>query len=417
MSAAVLLTLLVVAVGSIIAVQQPFVGLLVYLWLDFMRPHDFFVELRAYRPMLVVGAMTLAAAGWHHRRRLLGRWRPLLPLLTLLVMVLLATIVSSNREQSLPTLVAVAKMLVVVWLLIALVSTKQRFQAVLWAISTALLVLAVCAIVEGFDRGLMSRFTIDRVIEGPPGNGDGPLRDNNNLARVLALSLPLWWMLVASSRRWLRVMAVAGFVATVAGIEFTFSRSGFLAMVVAVSGIALAYRPLWRAALIPPLFVAALLILSPRPYLDRIASIGHPTEDTSVQGRVEIWKEYLHAVAKAPVLGGGPGTVRVGPHRRTSHNVFIEVFAETGLLGLLAYGWVLAATLLDLYRLRQRAGPGLLRTASYGLQAALLAYLTAGLALSAPFQGPLFALIGLALALGELAETQYGESGNAAVGG
>jgi hypothetical protein len=73
------------------------------------------------------------------------------------------------------------------------------------------------------------------------------------------------------------------------------------------------------------------------------------------------------------------------------------------MVGMAAYIWLLLATFGALHRAR-RSAVGIshaadLRTASVGLEAALFGYLTAGLTLSEPFQSPLFALIGLTLAL------------------
>ena len=44
-----------IGAGTAVALRWPVVGLLVYLWLDFMRMTDMFVETR-YRPMLVIGS-------------------------------------------------------------------------------------------------------------------------------------------------------------------------------------------------------------------------------------------------------------------------------------------------------------------------------------------------------------------------
>jgi O-antigen ligase len=126
-----------------------------------------------------------------------------------------------------------------------------------------------------------------------------------------------------------------------------------------------------------------------------------------LQKRIEIWRRAVASATKRPVLGKGPGTFElrepgtaVAP--LSSHNVFVEVLVEMGVLGLAAYVWLLGAVLLTLHRARRRAPPDV-RIAGFALEAAILGYLTASLALSSPFQSPLFTLLGLSLAFARVA--------------
>jgi hypothetical protein len=84
--------------------------------------------------------------------------------------------------------------------------------------------------------------------------------------------------------------------------------------------------------------------------------------------------------------------------RRAAHSVAIEVAVELGVVGLLAYGWLLLDTLWRLHRLRGDGEPWV-SSAAVGIESALLAVMTASLTLSGPFLSPLFILIGLSIAL------------------
>ena len=53
MSPVAAVVLAVAAAGAVAAAAWPFLGLLTYLWFDFMRPHDSWVVLRAYRPIYI----------------------------------------------------------------------------------------------------------------------------------------------------------------------------------------------------------------------------------------------------------------------------------------------------------------------------------------------------------------------------
>jgi O-antigen ligase len=389
--------------------RAPFAGLLLYLCLDFLRPHDVFPVLRSWRPMLVVGSATLLAALWQRRGALLDGGHALLPLLALFGVAALSTVTSIDPARSARTLVEIAKMIAVVWLILVLVSTQRRFDSTLRVIALSLAALALAAVVQGVERGLMREFRVEAVVEGPAGEHDGPFRDNNNLARVLAMSVPLWWILARrAAPLWTRGAAVLGLLLAAVAVEFTFSRSGFVALLVAVAVLASSARPRWRGAAIFLAFVAALALFSPRPYLARIATIGQPLADPSVRERLGIWQRAGESMLERPLQGSGPGTFERpepggGSAPRSSHNIFIELFTEMGLAGLAAYAWMLIAALRGLHRARRGAAAPI-RTASFGLQAAMLAYLGASLALSSPFQSPLFALIGLSLALARRGE-------------
>jgi O-antigen ligase len=388
--------------------RAPFVGLLVYLGFDFLRPQDVFLQLRPWHPMLVVGVTTLLVTLWRRRHRLREGVTPLLPFTVLLGVAALSTLLGVDPARSARALVDVAKMLALVWLLLVLVSNQSRLGAALWVITLSLGVLATAAIVQGVDAGLMSEFRIEAVVQGPPGNHDGPFRDNNNLARVLAASVPLWWFLFRRGQRaWQRALAALGLLAAVVAIEYTFSRSGFLALVVGLVVLASSSRPRWHgfAALLAA--ASAVVLLTPRPYLERLATVGAPLGEESVKGRLEIWHGAAGAMVERPLLGRGPGTFEraepgSGVVPRSSHNVFVEMMVELGALGLAAYVWMLVAVLHGLHVARRGAAPAL-RLGTFALEAAILAYLTASLALSSPFQSPLFVLLGVALALRNIA--------------
>ena len=71
---------------------------------------------------------------------------------------------------------------------------------------------------------------------------------------------------------------------------------------------------------------------------------GH-FEEGYGSGRIGIWQTTLTNVPEAPLLGGGPGTLRLrtvkvlsnGAVARLAHNVYLQYLVDTGILGLLSY--------------------------------------------------------------------------------
>ena len=407
MNPIVVAVLILTAAACVAALRWPLVGLLTYLCFDFMRPNDFLFELRQYRLMLILALVTLASTAWHNRRTLFDRWWLLAPVVAFAAVVALATLTSGDPLYSVDAMREAMKMLVLVWMIDVLVADERRVRAVFWVIALSLGVLAIYAATHAIARGtLFEAYRAENTVAGPRSGNAGAFGDNNDLARVLALSLPLWWTLAArGAPAWTRVVAAGGSVVTVFAIVCTLSRGGFLALLVAVGVIALSY-PLWRQRAAVFLgFVVVLVVLAPQPYLDRIATIARPMADNSFRERAEIWRQGTEIGLAHSLLGEGPGMFqrpdpRTAATRRAPHNIFVELVAEVGIAGLGAFLWMLIAALLRLHRLRRTAPEtSWLRTASFGLEAAMLAYLTASMALSHAFASPLFVLIGLALAL------------------
>src|SRR5262245_11364895 len=173
--------LAVAAAACAAAVRWPLIGLLAYLWLDFMRPNDLFVELRDYRVMLIVAAVTMAATVWRRRGALIDDWRPYAPLAALTVVVAVASAVSVDPRASSAKLVHLVKMMVLVWLIATLLTDQARMRAVFWIIGLSLAVLGVDAIAKAMalDASLLAQSLV--AIEGPGGLQDGAFRDRNDL--------------------------------------------------------------------------------------------------------------------------------------------------------------------------------------------------------------------------------------------
>jgi O-antigen ligase len=392
--------------ACVAALRWPLIGLAIYLAWDFVRPHDMDVALRVFRPMLMLGTVTFIATARLRWGELLRADRRLLPLVVLLAATTASTIASINPRLSVEGLVHAAKMLVLVWMLASLAGDGRRVRLLFWVIGGSLCVLAVSAVVQAVDHGLRQEFRYAAVIRGPAGagRGDGMLRDSNDVARVLALAVPLWVVLIAADRRWwCRAIAAIGLLLCIAGTVCTYSRGGFLALVAGVAALASPIRPRGRGIALVVAFVAALLALAPRTYRERILSLSAAPTDAAITNRFDVWSDGLRMVFDSPLFGRGPQTFSsdgVRYVRRASHNVFVEVAAELGLIGLAAYVWALGSAAIVLHRVYHSGQPGEWPAiAGLGVAAALAAYLTAGLAVGAPMLSPLFVLIGLALAL------------------
>lgn len=405
------LGVLSLAAGAM-AVRWPFAAALAYLWLDFMRPQDAWPALAAARPMLALAVGMLLAALRESVANPAGfrldaeTWRAWSGVVALCAAVVPSSLVRAIGSESATAHVGVAlapiKLALVAWLITRALQRRRDFDLAILVIAVSLTALALMPIWQGI--GVSGAHVAP---QGPGGAGVGLLGDNNDLARGMLFGLTLWSAFAATAPPSRRVVALLAIALVVEGVVFTGSRGGFIALVVTGSYLLFSHlRPLPAALASLALLLAPMSVAAPAPITKRMATIAKPTAQASVQSRVDIWHEGLRRSLARPVFGHGIGTFAVphakGPEHppRSSHNIFVELFYETGAIGLAAYLFLLAQTFARLRVLR--APPSTepwLRSRAIALEAALIAFTVASLGLSHPFQSTPFVTVALAIAL------------------
>jgi O-antigen ligase len=139
--------------------------------------------------------------------------------------------------------------------------------------------------------------------------------------------------------------AVAG-----ASTLLSFSRGGYAALVAVAIGLALSHRRRWYL-LGAEAAIAAVMVEVP-PIANRLSHQFNATDpNNSLVSRVKLWEATLRMLRDHPVLGTGlSGFARsIGPYRGGvysealiyPHNILLNFWTETGLLGVVAFGWLL----------------------------------------------------------------------------
>jgi hypothetical protein len=187
----------------------------------------------------------------------------------------------------------------------------------------------------------------------------GPLDDPNFWGRVLVSAVPFACALVLAARgRW-KAMAGGAALLVLLGIFLTQSRGAFLAAGAAVVGFAILAGPKVRRYLLLMPVVGVLLLVNPAtgPRLATLLDVNKSTEDVvdlSIVYREAAQHAGLAMFADHPLIGVGPGNfnalvpeyVREGvaslpPGAQLGeiapHNTYLEMSAESGIVGLAAY--------------------------------------------------------------------------------
>jgi hypothetical protein len=406
--------ILLLGAATFATLRWPWVGVFAILVLDFLRPQDLHPVLGEVRPMVWLAVAAGIGTLWHDRTAWLRSWRPLLPLLAVLAIAALSAAASDLSGVAWNAWLALTKSALVAALIVVHVDSERRFEVALWCIAGAIGILSLAAIARGIVIGYPEDWSIRAGgIGGPPGRfstqwpeGDGPMRDNNAFARVLVFGLPIAWALSLGGRsRRSRAMAAIAGAATLVALMATFSRSGFVAVAAVAAFAALEIRPRWKGVAALAGAVVLAYVLTPDVYHHRIASTT--LDDESLLSRYGIWEHGLEMAASRPLLGVGIGTFTAHyarmapPPPRSAHNVFVEVLAEMGGLGLLAYCWLVGSAWWRLRRSASRASSGsqpspaaLMR----GLAIGLIGYLVASTTLSHALTSHLVSGLALAFA-------------------
>jgi O-antigen ligase len=194
-------------------------------------------------------------------------------------------------------------------------------------------------------------------------------------------------LLLYDTWRWERVLAGAFLAITGAAVLLSYSRSGWGALIAAVIVVAAFHRRRWRLAAAGAVLFAALLLVIPRA-IGRIAvEFDFSSPYNTVNLRLALWKSAVYMLIHRPLFGGGLSGFRtsVGPYADPAyhenliypHNLVLNFWSETGLLGLAAFIWVLV-TMFRLSRQALGAG-GWQRAYSIGIFGVLAAVLVHGL--------------------------------------
>lgn len=317
------------------------------------------------------------------------------------------------------------------WLIGTLVITRARLVVFIWTLVLCSIPLATTGLFN-FLSGeyVTSRQAAVQRIDGYVGSGVAG--NPNDLALMLNLLIPLTGALVLMTKRIsLKSVAALTLLLSVTTVILTFSRAGFIALIVValLSLVALVRRRLPGAAM--AIVIAALVVppMLPSGYLDRLNTITDMKKDAtgSAQGR---WRDFgaaLDVVIKHPVTGVGLGqdilalNEQRGATWRSVHNVYLQYAVDLGIPGAVLFVWLLTATFRGAKRVRIRAGrdPSLrdLAVLAGGVQIALVAFAVESFFHPVAYQFFFFCVGGLSIALQNTYRTEIEMRRQAEAGG
>lgn len=401
----------IIIFGSLpVCFLRPWIGILVWSWISYMNPHRLTWSFAYTMPFGQMAAIaTLAGLVFSGKTKPLPRTRTVALLLVFWMWITLTTLFANYPKIAWPEWEEVSKIFLMTFVTMLLF---QEIKKIRYLMLTIVLSIAFFGVKSGLG-GLLSGFS-SMVYAYPP---ETFIADNNDLALALNMVLPLLLLLSQGKRRPLfKAAFYAIFGLTVLGVVSTFSRGGFLGLVVTI--VMLVLRSRRKALGLAIIVVGGLLVavlLSPSWY-NRIGTIAEYQRDRSAQSRLEAWTVATRLALDSPVVGGGFRTLQPEIYRRYSyntvsqeraaHSIFFQILSDHGFVGLGIFVALIASTWISLGRVAQVTviTPALseLKGLAQAIQISLIAFMVSGAFLSRAYFDLFYHLIGIAAVLAEL---------------
>lgn len=238
-------------------------------------------------------------------------------------------------------------------LVLLLVSSVRKYEQLQILVALAVAGITVAAL-YGCYQGYVGVAVVpsqqDMALNaGMPGRVYSFFDNPNNFAELLAMLIPLDLALLTNVKGWrARIGCLFSLAVCVAAIGLTYGRSSWLGLALAV----VVFLGLINWRFIPVLIVLGLCAvpLLPQTIYNRLLTLGNTQEDSSVQYRFSIYRSTFQLLKDHWLRGVGLDTDVVqavfranyppmfnGAYPIHTHNNYLQMWVETGIIGALAY--------------------------------------------------------------------------------
>ena len=328
--------------------------------------------------VLVAGWMRLGAVAW--KRTALD-----LPLLAFLASAAISTVFAVNINLAIfgtydrwEGLLTIATYALLFWLAVQLIAGDADADWIIWSLLFSGYVVAVVAVLQAGFGVLGGGFFRSTYIRA-----DATMAHPDFLGIFLAMLLPIALAkLIGRHSSMTRLLAANLVVVLSLGLVATFTRSAWIgavlgvAVVLALHGGRLRVLPvIGFVALLAVAFGALAWFVNARPttvpggvanVYSRIVSITDLSSG-SIAERLAVWGDTPRVIAARPILGWGPSNFgAVYPQFQSAnrnailfddpHEETLGIAAKQGVVGLLAYLWILVAFVRAFWKGRRLAG-------------------------------------------------------------
>lgn len=222
--------------------------------------------------------------------------------------------------------------------------TRRRALFVLAGLGSAGLVasaLNIATVLNAIHRG-----TFEVGGNSPVAIYDTPNALALFLVPLVAMASALF---IFDHERRIRVLAGGFVIVALAGIALSQSRGGYLALITVALALAIVHPR--RKVLIPIVIIAGIVSTLVPPVATRLAhEFNFSDPSNSLASRLRLWAATIRLLRAHPIFGTGLSgfMASIGPYRNGQytetlmypHNILLNAWTETGLLGLICFVWL-----------------------------------------------------------------------------
>lgn len=330
-----LLILSIAFSGSIAALSQPWIGILLWTWLSIMNPHRFAYGFAYDFPVAAVAAITTLIGTLVSREKTSPFKSTVVIVLAIFMFwITLSWVFGLSMEKDYEQWKKVMKIDFMILLALMVLRTKLHILALAWVTVGSMAIL-------GAKGGVFTLLTGGSYhVWGPPGSF---IEDNNELALALVMTVPLvrFLQLQLSSRIGKHLLTCI-MVLCVASAFGSQSRGALLAI------CAMAALLWWRGKnkVVVGMFMLlsglAALAFLPDTWFSRMSTIGAYEEDLSALGRISAWWVAWNVAWVYPFGVGFDAAVpelfalySPTPNLiHAAHSIYFQVLGNHGFIGL-----------------------------------------------------------------------------------
>lgn len=352
------IVLAIIIFGTIpFILASPYLGLLVWSWIDYMNPHRLTYGFAYSFPwVMLIAVVTLVSLACSKESKKIP-WSTVSVLLALFVLWTgFATFFAVMQDAAWDKWQQFAKTIVMVFVTLMLVNTRERMHWLVWVIVVSL----------GFYGVKGGVFTL---LGGGANHVIGPANSfigaNNSIALALCMTLPLMrYLQLHSAQKWVRIGLGASMLLTGVAVLGTYSRGGLIALAVVAGALVLKSRG--RIAIVATLLVLGLVAshFMPPQWTERMDTLHHAAQTDSAETRIQSWEFSANVALHRPLVGGGFDVYesnamwqRYGPEGaipRAVHSIYFRILGEQGFPGLALFLGLLVASWRNCSRVRKR---------------------------------------------------------------
>ena len=328
------------------ALTRPWLGIVIWCWMDYMNPHRLCYGFAKYAiPFSQISAgVTVGSALIIQEPRRFPWTRETVLLICFVLWMNVTVWFALNPYAAWTEWDRVMKIQVMVFATLFLMYDRWRLEALVWIIVLSL----------GFYGVKGGVFTL---MTGGAHRVHGPeytyIEDNNDLALALVSIIPLMrYLQLKTESKFIRIgLGIAMFFTTIS-ILGSYSRAGFIALATVSFLMFLKSR---KKVVFGFMLVAAIgigLAIMPQQWFDRMNTIKSYEQDNSARGRFNAWEFAWNVAMDHPITGGG---FRVFTKElfqiyapdpedyHEAHNIFFKVLGEHGFPGVFLFASLFAS--------------------------------------------------------------------------